>query len=661
MSALPPFQPPGIPNNPPPPTTQTPWPTFPPTYRELFEFEMPPTSEDISTTQTTAPWSGLNPPPVPLCYSYLDSTIPYRALQAFRGYLTHNDLWERRTPDTARTSWQQLRRSYQRLPITQESWLGNVLTLLNLIIEALLEDLGLAKALLAYEPHLQFSQHGDKDWLTTAEDYPDVIEKLIEVMNDAGGPERRPLGPPISRPMVGGGCAFELKLSKVLLKYSDFFAQPFNTFEPLVEHTQGHAIVFKLDLQMQNRAIARRVSSYAPRYGIVYTGHYFLLAENVHPLTILPPYSLPIAVPAGQPLKRGPPLTSSTPGATNIRGIGVSQIEHIVGGDDAPQFQGFLALLVAINAQPGILTIDGPNPQLAVSGFNAYNELYGSPNLQGGRSGNSRLTRAAGKSASNDAHLSHDGVRLGYTTFLSTLIQITIQQLNKFRFLLAVWGYLGSPVSHLKLPRVVIFQFDLDFLSQVPRFLVEISQDVLECRSPRVSWSPSEDSATSLFSPSHLSVHAFIHSNHQAYVYRGKLDGETVIIKAYEEIRFDGLLREIRAYNRLRSLPTVPKVIGVFAPPDMAWAALVIEDRGTSLASEHRWETLPLNDRVAIYNAAANVHLAGVHHGDLEARNFVRDTEGRLSIVDFGHATVDHACEPGVCVELNDLRQNLGL
>ncbi|KAJ7622960.1 hypothetical protein B0H17DRAFT_1151537 [Mycena rosella] len=167
---------------------------------------MPPTSKDLSTTQTTAPWSGLNPPPVPLCYSYLDSTIPHRALQAFRGYLTHNDLWERRTPDTASTSWQQLRRLYQGLPIMQESWLGNVLTLLNLIVEALLEDLGLAKALLAYEPHLQFSQHGDKDWLTTAEDYPDVIEKLIEVMNDAGGPERRPLGLPISRPMVGGGC-----------------------------------------------------------------------------------------------------------------------------------------------------------------------------------------------------------------------------------------------------------------------------------------------------------------------------------------------------------------------------------------------------------------------------------------------------------------------
>jgi hypothetical protein len=29
--------------------------------------------------------------------------------------------------------------------------------------------------------------------------------------------------------------------------------------------------------------------------------------------------------------------------------------------------------------------------------------------------------------------------------------------------------------------------------------------------------------------------------------------------------------------------------------------------------------------------------------------------------VDFGHAAVDHACEPDVCPELSDLRQNLGL
>jgi hypothetical protein len=92
-------------------------------------------------------------------------------------------------------------------------------------------------------------------------------------------------------------------------------------------------------------------------------------------------------------------------------------------------------------------------------------------------------------------------------------------------------------------------------------------------------------------------VHSFIHFNNGVSVYRGKLDGQTVIVKAYEALGFDGLLREITAYERLLHLPTVPKVVGVFGPSDMAWAALVIEDRGISLDSEQHWATLPLQER----------------------------------------------------------------
>jgi hypothetical protein len=93
-------------------------------------------------------------------------------------------------------------------------------------------------------------------------------------------------------------------------------------------------------------------------------------------------------------------------------------------GGDTPQFKGFLALLVAINAPPGMLDIADPDSSPAVSGFNAYNELYQTPNPPGGRSGNSHLTRAAAKRASKDTHSSQNGARPGYTTFLSTLLQI---------------------------------------------------------------------------------------------------------------------------------------------------------------------------------------------------------------------------------------------
>ncbi|KAJ7144601.1 hypothetical protein C8R44DRAFT_865507 [Mycena epipterygia] len=586
---LPPFQHPGI--APPLSASQTSWPTFPRTYWELFKFQMPLTALDFSTTKTTAPWSGAQLPPVPLCYSYQDASIPRRALNGLEVYLKTYDLWERPTPNDARTSWRQLWYSYQGLPMTQESWLSSVLTILNSIATALLKDLGLAYSLLTCDPHLQFSQHGDTDWLATGGPLPDAVQALVEVMATAGagGPIRLPLDPPISPPTIGGGCAFELKLSKVLLEYSHFFAEPFNTFRPLSNHVQGCAIVFKLDLQMQNRVIARRVSSYAPRYGIIYTGQYFLLAENGEYFAVMV-----LQFPQMWPFPRGPPLTSPTPGDARIRGVGVSRIEHIVGGNDSP-FPGFLALLVAINARPGMLNIEDPDPQLALPGFTAYNKVYYPKNPQAGPG----------------------------------------------------WGPAWQPY---RLPP-----------SLQPRTLVEVPRNVMEAAlSCHPSSSADDYCSPSLSTAQLLFVDTCIQCSHQASVYRGRLDGRRVIVKVYEELGFDGLLREVRAYERLLSPSTTLKYLGVFVPLDKAWAALIVEDKGISLASD--WAALPRADRTeAIYKAAVDVHAAGVYHGDLEVRNIVQDEEGRFSVVDFGHATVDHACEQDVCAELLDLRQNLGL
>ncbi|KAJ6464598.1 hypothetical protein DFH09DRAFT_1226354 [Mycena vulgaris] len=632
------------------------WPPFPQTYGELFEFEMPPTAADHTTTKSTAPWSGLNPPPFPLCYSYLDSSIPCRAMEGFKEYLINHHSLTRPTPPGARYSWELLRNSYQGLPITQESWLEPVLTSFNHIVQALLQDLGLSKCLLAYQPHLQYSQPGDQDWLATAQFYPEVVHEVSQIMKDAGGLELRDLGPSASPPMIGGGCAFELKLTSVLLEFSDFFEREYNTFDE-ASYVNGHAIVFKLDLQMQSRVIGHRVSSYAPRYGIIYTGHYFLLAENVHPLTIRAPYYK--TTPDPEPFKRGPPLTSPfTQEDTAARGVGLSPMQHIV-GRNAVQFKGFFALLVAINAPPGSFNITPPDPGLSRPGFDAYTQPYTQPSMQDGPGGNGRL-RLPGRSASKGAHGSHGSVPRGYAALFSTLIQTVVQGLNKIGFVFPDWVYFGPLLYHLALPRVVIFQFELDFLSQEPRLLTEIPRDVIEKRSHRPC-SSSDCSAPLLFNQSQLLVHSFIHFHNGVSVYRGKLDGQTVVVKAYEALGFDGLRREIDAYERLLCLTTVPKVVGVFGPSDTAWAALVIEDRGISLDSEWHWATLPLQERVMIYDTAVDFHLAGVHHGDLVARNFVRDKQGHLSIVDFGHAAVDHACEPDVCPELSDLRQNLGL
>ncbi|KAJ7710687.1 hypothetical protein B0H17DRAFT_1123806 [Mycena rosella] len=281
---------------------------------------MPPTAPDDSTTRTTAPWFGSQPPPIPLCYSYLNSSIPRRVLQGIQRYLENYALWERPTPNDARMSWNHLRDPYQALHMAQEAWLAPVLTILNVIVTTLVRDLGLAHSRLQYDPHLFFSQHGDKDWLATAVQQPDAVQALIQVMNDAGGPQKVPVGPPSTLPQTS----------------SPSYTTSSVPTPDIRNHLQAEGP--QLDLQMQNRVIARRVSSYAPRYGIVYTGNYFLLAENV-----------------SQPFPRGPPLTLLTDGDPRVRGLGVSKIEHIVGGSDPP-FRGFLAL-VAINAPPEMLTL----------------------------------------------------------------------------------------------------------------------------------------------------------------------------------------------------------------------------------------------------------------------------------------------------------------
>lgn len=69
------------------------------------------------------------------------------------------------------------------------------------------------------------------------------------------------------------------------------------------------------------------------------------------------------------------------------------------------------------------------------------------------------------------------------------------------------------------------------------------------------------------------------------------------------------------------------------------------------------------NNRWAIYEAAEKIHAVGVFHGDLEARNIVRDEDGDFYIIDFGHSLVDHQCEPQTswCSELRSLWSDLDL
>ncbi|KAK7031714.1 hypothetical protein R3P38DRAFT_2925310 [Favolaschia claudopus] len=158
-----------------------------------------------------------------------------------------------------------------------------------------------------------------------------------------------------------------------------------------------------------------------------------------------------------------------------------------------------------------------------------------------------------------------------------------------------------------------------------------------------------------------LSLQSLIHSGKQATVHRGMLAHETpVVVKMYDSCDFDALLREADAYEQLElsGVSATPKCLGIFAPVHKRWAALVLEDGGLTIGK--CWRDVSLEDRMAVYATALQVHASGIIHGDLECRNFTRDTDGHIRVIDFGHSTVGHVCD-NACSELLDLRHDLSL
>ncbi|KAJ7194566.1 hypothetical protein GGX14DRAFT_678686 [Mycena pura] len=203
------------------------------------------------------------------------------------------------------------------------------------------------------------------------------------------------------------------------------------------------------------------------------------------------------------------------------------------------------------------------------------------------------------------------------------------------------------------LPDHLMFIFPRPF-SQEPQLIQKVTRSQIQ-EGMALEYS---SSAPPDCSPPTLSMHTTLRSGEEAVVNRGTLDGRPVVAKLYEVGCFASLLRELDAYECLRSLRSIPKCLGVFAPSHRAWAALLLEDKGDSVGE---WEGLSLDERWALYEAATDIHAAGVIHCDLQGNNVVRDSRGRLYIIDFGYSYLDHCCEPQTCDELLSLLRRLAL
>ncbi|KAJ7207077.1 hypothetical protein GGX14DRAFT_567640 [Mycena pura] len=489
---------------------------------------------------------------------------------------------------------------YQNVRYNKEAWLVPILGVLNGIVQIIMQDLDLAIRVCVSTPTEQHSRVGDVDWFLWRSNPSGSSNELIELLISE-------LKSPQSPPVVGGGSAIELKLTRVLDKYgTTYFRPPSRIFLPNdTPYVQGDAILFKLDLQI------------APRFGLVYTGHKCLVIENLQPLTPSPPFAPGVH-------NRIPPM--------NIvhRGAGQSDVHALVPShstEECPLIP-FFALLVAINAPPGVLMFEAPDPTLAQAGHRAYVTALSPPlpsssssargrGGQGGRRGNS----GGGK---------HKGSKRKRNGGQDTPLQSSV-------------GY-----DHL----MIIFPPPL---SQQPQLLqkvkkYQIQEGMLKERSFPV---PPE------CSPPILSLCSTLPSGRDATVHRGTLDCIPIVAKLYDVGCFEALLRELDAYKCLASLHSIPKCLGVFAPSHRAWAALLFEDKGDSL--DERWEDLSLEERFAVYEAATEIHAAGVFHGDLEGRNVVQDSHGSVYIVDFGHSSLGHRCQPQTCAELRSLRRALAL
>jgi hypothetical protein len=119
-------------------------------------------------------------------------------------------------------------------------------------------------------------------------------------------------------------------------------------------------------------------------------------SSAVHPLVPAAPF---------EPEKhnRGPPTTVPHPSMTlGHRGAGQSDVHALVPSyaNTNCRLVPFLALLIAINAPPGMLTFADPDPALALAGYENYLAVLSAPPLptSGSPSGGSGSSGGSGRS-----------------------------------------------------------------------------------------------------------------------------------------------------------------------------------------------------------------------------------------------------------------------
>ncbi|KAJ7634949.1 hypothetical protein FB45DRAFT_1025854 [Roridomyces roridus] len=142
-----------------------------------------------------------------------------------------------------------------------------------------------------------------------------------------------------------------------------------------------------------------------------------------------------------------------------------------------------------------------------------------------------------------------------------------------------------------------------------------------------------------------------------------------VVLKSYPIPEYcDNVLDELDTYSAIAHMrlgPIVPTLHCILKAPTQAWIGLLLENAGRRICASGAdgWQKLhlPRHEKNQLYNILAQLHRAGITHGDVAPRNVLRRPDGSFCFIDFERSQRGHRCAGSTCEELGQFREDLGV
>ncbi|KAJ7256768.1 hypothetical protein C8J57DRAFT_1344243 [Mycena rebaudengoi] len=597
--------------------TSTPFVT---TYGALPRQFLPSYTSDPSTSTSTANYSDNHPSPSPPCYSLPDPRLINKGIERFTTFLNETGHQDTEIPEAVKSVWLTLETALQfRSP--GENWVTKIGCRIIDMLDLLFRGIDDTMLVSQQEPPRAHSQQGDVDIVLRRE--------LVPVMAVAG----------------------EWKTTTVLQAHQRDLSNPLILPSGIL--SGAYAMSKKLGLHMTTTAASYNLNC---KYGIFFTSDFCIIAER---------------------------LAAEVPGYLTAPGIALSHM-HPVRDTGVPIFAVLMGLL--------LLKEDGlRNPWSDPDLMGSFSDLM--PELQ-----RLELLKPDANHVASPLGLPSlppfgDGSHFspfGDSTYTSNAGAATSPGNGSY----GSAGAAGGTSAQYNFNHLLLY-FDLPGLRTVPRQMMRISRETLteRCSSPAPSSAGSSPSVSALSStpptspelgkpsslpssaiprsvlchrPGVLFLEGTVACGDIGTVHRGNVQIDQhkpfrIILKSYGNSHFPELIHELDVYAALNHLAVViPQLYAVIGPPTGDYASLLLEDAGERIVGD-TWEhaALTITDKRRLYYALAEIHAAGVVHGDVFPRNVVRRPRGALCFIDFGAATLGHRCPGPTCRELFSLQRDL--